>query len=236
MAAGSIAKYYADESGVQHYAAAGIAAECYKKNPGSPWTPDTSGMSLLPANYPNVLASDKHGNVYLAVTTTTAYSGLLMKRPIGGGTWTFDTAGLQGAIVYSISTDQSGNLYAGTYGGGIYKRTGSTWAPISLPGGLLGNNAFVTAVDNSGALFAGFSYQSGFNYAWQGVYYTTNNGGSWTKVGLDGLAVRALIAYGDSIYAVTYTDGMYVLTKTGSTGVKDEPVRHPIVHAVSELS
>ena len=227
MAGGSITKYYADESGIQHYAVAGIAAECYKKNPGTPWTPDTSGMSLLPANYPNVLASDKHGNIYLAVTTTAAYTGLLMKRPIGGGTWTFDTAGLQGAIVYSISTDQSGNLYAGTYGGGIYKRTGSTWAPISLPGGLLGNNAFVTAVDNSGALFAGFSYQSGFNYAWQGVYYTTNNGGSWTKVGLDGLAVRALIAYGDSIYAVTYTDGMYVLTKTGSTGVKDKPVSAP---------
>ena len=227
MAGGSIAKYFADESGVQHYAAAGVPAECYKKSSGSFWTPDTAGLSKLPANYPNIIASDQHGNIYLALTATDSFTGLLLKRPIGGGAWTYDTAGLQGAIVYSISADQSGNLYAGTFGNGVYKRTGSTWASLSSPAGLSGNDAFVTAVDNSGALFAGFAYQNGFNYAWQGVYCTTDGGGSWTKIGLDGLAVRGLFSYGDSIVAVTYNSGMFLLSKTGSTAVPDKNLTSP---------
>jgi photosystem II stability/assembly factor-like uncharacterized protein len=227
MAGGSIAKYFADETGVQHYAASGVPAECYKKSSGSSWTPDTGGLSKLPANYPNVVASDQHGNIYLAVTATDSFTGLLMKRAIGGGTWSYDTAGLQGAIVYSISVDQNGNLYAGTYGNGIYKRTGSTWTSLSSPGGLSGNDAFVTAVDNTGALFAGFAYSSGFNYVWQGVYYTTNDGGSWTKVGLDGLAVRGLFSYGDSMIAATYSNGMFLLSKTGSTSVQRKNISPP---------
>jgi len=219
LAGGSIPKYLADENGIQHYAVSGIPAQCYVKNPGSSWIPDTAGWWRTPANYPNIFFSDGRGYLYLAITSTTTYAGLLLKRPVAGGSWVFDTAGLQGAIIYNLSVNAAGNLYAGTWGGGIYKRTGSTWAPISIPGGLQGNNAFVTAVDPSGALFAGFSYQSGFNYAWQGVYYTTNDGGSWTKVGLDSIAVRQLIAYGDSIYAVTYYDGLYVLTRNGATAV-----------------
>jgi Secretion system C-terminal sorting domain len=227
MAGGSIPKYFADENGIQHYAVAGITAQCFMKSSGTSWTPDTTGWGKLPGNYPNVLASDMHGNIYAALTTTTDYTGLLLRRPLSGGAWVLDTAGLQKAIVYSISNNQAGNLYAGTYGNGIFKKTGSTWAPISSPGGLNGNDAFVTAVDGSGALFAGFSYQSGYNYLWQGVYFTTNDGASWTKVGLDSIAVRALIAYGDSVYAVTYYDGLYVLTKTSATKVTAKDLAAP---------
>ncbi|HEY6953258.1 MAG TPA: T9SS type A sorting domain-containing protein, partial [Bacteroidota bacterium] len=232
MSVGSIPKYLADETGVQHYAVGGLPAECFVKSAGSPWSPDTAGWGILPANYPNIVASDAHGFLYAAVTTTTDYTGLLLRRPIAGGSWVLDTAGLQKAVVYSLSADQAGNLYAGTYGGGIYKKTGGTWAPLSIPGGLSGNNAFVTAVDKSGALFAGFSYLNGYNYLWQGVYYTTNDGGTWTKVGLDSVAVRALIPYGDSIYAVTYYDGLYVLTRSGATGVAAQRTQQPSMYAL----
>ena len=216
---GSIPKYFADETGAQHYAVSGIPVQCYKKGAGGSWTADTSGWSVLPGNFPNVIASDLHGFIYTALTTTTDYTGLLLKRPIAGGTWVLDTAGLQKAIIYSISVDPGGNLYAGTFGNGIYKRTGSTWASISSPGGLNGNDAFVTAVNKSGVLFAGFAYQSGFNYNWQGVYASTNSGGSWTKLGLDSIAVKMLIPYGDSVYAVTYYDGLYLLTKSAVTAI-----------------
>jgi len=234
MKAGSIPKYFADESGVQHYAVFGIPVECYQKSAGSAWSPDTSGWGNLPGNYPNVIASDAHGSIYAALTTTTDYTGLLLKRAIGGGTWGLDTAGLQKAIVYSISANQGGNLYAGTYGNGVYKKTGATWAPLSSPGGLSGNDAFVTAVNKSGVLFTGFAYQNGFNYAWQGVYCTTNDGGSWTKLGLDGISVRALIPSGDSVYAVTYNDGLYVLTSTPTNGVAREKVSTPNSFTLSQ--
>jgi Secretion system C-terminal sorting domain/Two component regulator propeller len=214
----SVPIYFADENGVQHYSFDGAPAAVYKKSSGSSWIPDTAGLGLLSQTYPNVFASDKRGSLYWAITTTTPnYAGLLYKRPIAGGTWLPDTAGLQGAIVYSITPDKNGNLYAGTYGGGIYKKTGNTWSGFSTPNGLGGSSAFVTTVDSSGALWAGFSTLNGFNFLWHGIYYTTDNGSSWTYAGLDSISVRALIVYGDSVYAVTYNDGLYVLTKNGGT-------------------
>lgn len=40
--------------------------------------------------------------------------------------------------------------------------------------------------------------------------------------GLDSVSVRTLIAYGDSVYAVTYNNGLYVLTKSSAVGVRQE--------------
>ncbi len=218
---GQIPKYFADANGVQHYMFSGSAAECYAKSSGSPWLPDTAGWGILPQNYANVFGVDGEGNLFAAITNTITYTGLLLRRPLSGGTWVLDTAGLNGAIIYSITPDNAGNLYAGTWGSGIYKKTGSKWSSISLPGGLGGNSAFVTAEDNSGALFAGFATQgSNFNYVWHGVYFTTDGGSSWTSVGLDSIAVIALVPSGDSIYAVTYYDGLYTLTRTGALSVR----------------
>jgi hypothetical protein len=214
----SVPIYFADENGVQHYSFDGAPAAVYRKSSGSSWIPDTAGLGVLSQTYPNVFASDKRGSLYWAITTTTPnYAGLLYKRPIAGGTWLPDTAGLQGAIVYSITPDKNGNLYAGTYGGGIYKKTGNTWSGFSTPNGLGGSSAFVTTVDSSGALWAGFSTLNGFNFLWHGIYYTTDNGSSWTYAGLDSISVRALVVYGDSVYAVTYNDGLYILTRNGTT-------------------
>ncbi len=208
--------YFADENGIQHYSFSNAPAPAYRKSSGSSWTPDTAGLSGIPQSYPNVFASDKRGNLYWAITTTASnYAGLLYKRPLAGGTWVLDTAGLQGAIVYSVTPDKNGNIYAGTYGGGIYKKTGNTWSGFSTPNGLGGSSAFVTAVDSSGALWAGFSTLNGFNYLWHGIFYTTDNGSSWNFAGLDSISVRALVVYGDTVFAVTYNDGLYALTKNG---------------------
>jgi Secretion system C-terminal sorting domain len=227
--------YFADENGIQHYSFSNAPAPAYKKSFGSSWTPDTAGLSGMPQSYPNVFASDKRGNLYWAITTTTPnYAGLLYRRPLSGGSWVLDTAGLQGAIVYSITPDKSGNLYAGTYGGGIYKKTGSTWSGFSTPNGLGGSSAFVTAVDSSGALWAGFSTLNGFNYLWHGIYYTTDNGSSWNYAGLDSISVRALVVYGDTVYAVTYNDGLYALTKNGGANGIRASTSTPNTFALSQ--
>jgi len=202
----------------------GTSAECYVKSTGSQWLPDTAGWGVLPQNYANVFGADNNGNLYAAITNTVTYSGLLLRRPLAGGTWVLDTAGLNGAIVYSITPDNAGNVFAGTWGSGIYKKSGGTWSSISLPIGLGGNSAFVTAEDKSGALFAGFATQgASYNYVWHGVYFTTDGGSSWNSAGLDSTAVIALVSSGDSIYAVTYYDGLYVLTRTGVSSVRGSP-------------
>ncbi|HTY10209.1 MAG TPA: T9SS type A sorting domain-containing protein [Bacteroidota bacterium] len=230
----SIPIYFADETGVQHYGFTNAPAYIYKKSPGSSWTPDTAGLSGIPQNYSNVFASDGKGNLYWAITNTMTYAGLLYQRPIAGGTWVLDTAGLQGAIVYSISADKNGNLYAGTWGGGIYKKTGSTWAGYSTPNGLGGNSAFVTAVDGSGALWAGFASQNGFNYLWHGIYYTTDDGSTWNDAGLDSISVRALTVSGDSVYALTYASGLYILTKNVSVNSVKKAGSVPNAYALSQ--
>ncbi len=229
---GQIPKYFVDETGVQHYAFSGTPAECYVKASAGLWAPDTAGFSVLPQNYPNIIASDKNGFLYAAVTSTISYTGLLLKRPLSGGTWIYDTAGLNGSLVYSITPGKSGTLFAGTYGNGLYKRTGSTWSSVPLPSGLGGSSVFVTAEDSSGALFAGFSNLAGFNFAWHGIYYTTNNGITWTYAGLDSIPVLQLSVYGDTVYAATYYDGLYELTKSGVTKVDGPSGSTPSTYAL----
>jgi len=219
IAHGQAPVYFVDSTGRQHYSYYSGAAPFYQKAPGSPWSADTTGTGTLPANFPNTFGTDNSGNLYAAVTLTSSSAGLLVKRPIAGGAWAYDTAGLGGATIFSITPDRSGNLFAGTYGNGIYKRTGGMWASIPLPSGS-GNSVFVTAMDKGGALFAGFSSLDGFNFTWHGVFFTTDDGSSWHYAGLDSIAVLALIARGDSIFAVTYYDGLYLLTRGGVTALR----------------
>ncbi len=222
---GQISNYFVDENGIQHYALSNIQSGVYVKAPNSPWTADTAGLgNYLSSMYPNVIASDYHGHLYAAFTNTSTYAGLLFKRPINGGTWLPDNNGLNGAIIYSMSSGLNGNLYAGTWGGGLYKNSGGAWSTVNMPNGMPTNSSvFVTAASKSGALYAGFSTQdTNYNYLWHGVYYTTDGGNSWTYAGLDSISVRQLIAYGDSIYAVTYNNGLYIFPPNNATKVNYE--------------
>ena len=219
---GQAATYFVDENGTQHfsfYDSQTAPAKIFLKTAGNSWVRDTSGYGKRTGDQPIIFGSDKHGFLYAAFITN-AYGGILFKKPITSGAWTLDTLGLQRQQIYSISSDAAGNPYVGTSSNGVYRKSGNTWTHIPPPSGLQSNSAFVTAIDKGGALFAGFSNFVGNKAVWHGVHFTTDNGATWKYVGLDNIPVRYLYADGDTVFAITYYNGAYKLTRNSATTVE----------------
>ncbi len=222
--------YFVDELGTQYYGAYGSPANFYRKTSGQNWTPDTGGYGSRPSEYPIAFGTDHHGFVYVATNSLSTYKGMVWKRSITGGTWTADTSGLAGTQIYSITADKSGNTIAGAIDG-VYKKSGGVWSKVPSPSLLNGYSAFVVSVDSAGNTLAGFSVFGIPNYTWRGVYATKNNGSTWTYLGLDSISVRGLVSYGDSTFAFTYADGLYLVRSTAgasSVGTKTQPTTYSL--------
>jgi photosystem II stability/assembly factor-like uncharacterized protein len=102
--------------------------------------------------------------------------------PTGGGPF--------GGIVTALAVDpaQSATVYAGTYGGGVFKSTdgGGSWSGINTGLTDLEVKALTISPANSAVLYAGTNGG--------GVFRSLDGGGSWTAVndGLTSRVVRAL--------------------------------------------
>jgi hypothetical protein len=213
--AGQGPMYFVDETGTQHYAAYDTPAKFYRKVSGQSWAADTAGYGIGTSDLPTAFGTDRHGFLYVATNSLSNYKGMVWKRPIAGGTWIPDTAGLAGTQVYWITADKNGIPLAGAIDG-LYKKNGAAWTKLPSPSGLTGYAAFVVSADSSGYTIAGFSTPYGNNYFWRGLYATNNNGASWSYLGLDSISVLGLVSYGDTTYAYTYADGLYKVRSTAS--------------------
>jgi len=213
--------YSVDMSGHQHYMFSGTAVGCYQKVSGSSWAPDTAGFPSMLTDYPSGFGTDNLGNLYASIQNSGGL-GLLLRRPVSGGTWVYDTAGLQGAVITSFTPDGRGNLYAGTFANGLFKKSGGTWTALPVPSGFSGYATSGTAINPGGTLFVCFAVYnisiSSFSIDWYGVYSTSNNGATWTYVGLDSTEVDGLVSYGDTVYALS-NGGLYPLTASSATGL-----------------
>jgi len=103
-------------------------------------------------------------------------------------------------VVWSLLVNGS-NLFAGTYGNGVYLsiNDGTTWTAVNT--GL--TNTIVTSLAVNGSnLFAGTN---------NGVYLSTNNGTSWTAVntGLTSTRVLSLAVNGSNLFAGTEGGGVW---------------------------
>jgi ligand-binding sensor domain-containing protein len=100
-------------------------------------------------------------------------------------------------------------LFAGTYGGGIFRSTNNGLSWISSNTGL--GSLFVRKLTVNGSnLFAGTE---------GGIYRSQNNGNSWTEVN-NGIPVSAIFSLGVAsgvIYASPYSGGIYRSTNNGSS-------------------
>lgn len=155
----------------------------FSNDNGTSWTTVNGGglgtnqvyaLAVSP-NRMKLYAGGKYGGVY--------------RSHDNGTTWSADTAGMGTMQVYAFAFSTNGatdtNLFAGTYGGGVFRSTNdASWTP--LPNGLPTGN-FVDALISSGSnLFAGTD--SG------GIYVTDDDGNTWSEKShsLPGVPVAAL--------------------------------------------
>jgi photosystem II stability/assembly factor-like uncharacterized protein len=161
-------------------------------------------------------------------TPATLYAGNtggsgIFKSTDSGAHWTTINKGLptnQGAtgalpLVRGFAVDPAhpANLYAGTYGNGLYRSTdgGLNWSPAN--GAMRSNYVAAIAVGPSSTLLAGTLFS--------GVYKSTDNAGTWTssQAGLDIALVTALRAdptAPGTVYAAAF-DGVSKSTDGGGT-------------------
>jgi hypothetical protein len=100
------------------------------------------------------------------------------------------------------------NIFAGTWGGGIFKSTnnGTSWNGVNT--GISNLNIYTIVVMGTN-VFAGTAIT--------GVIKTTNNGTSWTSSGLTNHDVKALHVSGTNIFAGPDYGGIYLSTNYGVT-------------------
>jgi len=96
------------------------------------------------------------------------------------------------------------NIFAGTYGNGVFGSTdfGDDWTEADT--GLTNHTVYVFAI-NGTRIFAG---------TLGGVFVSTNNGTSWNSAGLTIVTV-SLVIQGANIYAGTPSSGVFLSTNNG---------------------
>ncbi len=187
---------------------------------------DTSD-GLASISFANSMASDQHGWLYMSVYLNNINSSQtqgVVRRQINGGTWSLDTAGLLSGFTffYQMQADKNGMMY-GHDDYYLLRRTNNGWVSVPVPNQIPGTYYTAFTFDSSNTLFAAleeYSYTTGRSLG-RGIYYTTNQGASWTFAGLDSLAVSKLYANRNSTYAIT-DRGIYIVNKTGVSAVKNQ--------------
>jgi len=127
--------------------------------------------------------------------------------PFASAQWV-QTNGPNGVDIRCVA--RSGpNLFAGTYGSGVYLSTnnGASWTAVNT--GLEPYTYINTLVVDGAHLCAG---------AVGGIFVSTNNGTSWSAAtGMTGRNVHAFVVSGANLFAGTWDGGVFVSTNNGTS-------------------
>ncbi len=200
--------FFVDETGALHignsfYGSSFKNAAWAKAKSGS-WAIDTTGLPTENYSFVTTFTSDAKGHLYV----TGYFSGQrVMRRPIAGGAWVVDTAGIPAAVSYFDKMVGAAGDVVGTTGSAIYHRGSGTWSVIPLPAGISFPSVRAISIDTSGYIYAALY---GSNKS--GVYFTGNLGITWHHAGLDSANITSLVSIGDTTYVLTADRGAFLLT------------------------
>jgi hypothetical protein len=221
-----ITMFYIDNPGNQYYGISGFpnnTIALYTRYNGGNWLIDSTGTNLITQTTGKnevflTYGSDNINNVYfsdLEISMQQYTATSLYKRPLTGGSWQLDTAGLKNSAISSMAADQTGQMFAGSLANGkvsgIFHKTGNTWQSINVPPAATTDVKNI-ACDPTGAVYASFGtvISTGYNSITnKGIYKTTDLGNTWFDAGLSNLTVRGLVANTD-MYAYS-NRGLYKL-------------------------
>jgi hypothetical protein len=126
-----------------------------------------------------------------------------------GVSWTAVNSGVPNPSVRSLCV-YTNMIFAGTAGGGICRSidNGLTWVPVNNGLSGIGYYVYALTVCNQ-QLFAGTH---------TGVYTSTNNGATWTLVGLgSSVPILAFAVNGPALFAGSQVGGVFLSTNSGSS-------------------
>ncbi|MCS7053981.1 MAG: T9SS type A sorting domain-containing protein [Ignavibacterium sp.] len=162
---------------------------------GNNWTKVWSNDGGL-----NCLYVDQNNNIYVGLNYSGGQGGVY-KSSNGGNNWNkiFDSP----ANVYSIIKTQNGTLLLAVYENGlahIYKSSneGNNWSKYSFP---INFTSTEFAKNSSGAIY--------LSTAGYGIYYSTDNGNTWTNIAPVGPDFSCLHIDGNVVYAGTRGNWVY---------------------------
>ena len=195
--------YYVDEAGTQYMGSMVVPVQIFSKRAGQPWKEDDAGIPTATFGQVNIFQSDGQGNILLATSINGA--GGIWKRPLAGGTWVADSAGLNGRIVFVLARDKNGSLYGGTYQAGVIVQQGGVWQDVTPPTGVdKSYSAFALSVDSSNTLVAAYGYFGlGYQYHTADVFYRPSISGAWSAMKMKADLCTAMMSVDDTTYLIT---------------------------------
>ena len=145
------------------------------------------------------------------------WPGCLQQRRWWTKLGALSTVGLVDRTVQSVAACPSGALFAGTWGGGVFRYAGTSWVQVNQ--GLTERYISALLCSPQGILFAGTNSK--------GVFRSANAGSNWTpaNAGLTDLRILTLQSHGDTSFVGTRTgafksnDGGVTWNATGLSGV-----------------
>lgn len=156
----------------------------------------------------------------------TQYGGVFGSAD-GGLSWRH--CGLAGNSIISLAMTRTGNVLAAVLGKGVYRSRdrGQSWQATALPE----QTIYILAANSDGVIFAGtgptmisgsmsMASAAGHLLGYQGVYRSTDDGDTWSAVGLRFMSVYGLsIERNNSVLAGTWQHGLYRSDDNGDNWV-----------------
>jgi hypothetical protein len=215
--------YFVDETGTQHiaryqYLADNITIDLFARKPGGIWAPDEGGIHSWGGKTTlNRFCTDYSGSVYYS-NIINGYSRLVWKRPVTGGDWTLDTAGLQGDAFTAFTSNRRGHLLGGTWAnegtrGKFWKKTGNRWEKIVIPKEFDNAIMWHAGLTDGGLIFARADI-----YTILPLLYCYDNG-TFRRIMADTLVISEIGILPDDTAAFVATNfGLYRATRHGIRG------------------
>jgi hypothetical protein len=167
--------------------AGGISCKHVAKWNGRSWIPLGNGItidSLKSWNFPNSLAFDKSGNLFVGCANALYKWDGAQWNTLGWGRY------------FRLIADKSGNIYCGGGGGladhpfGVARWNGAAWDSIG-PGKGPEDHVFFLAIDGSGMLYAVWSASGESQFSYYYITYLEND--LWNVFGIVSMAPTACV-------------------------------------------
>lgn len=126
----------------------------------------------------------------------------------GGSSWAaLSTAGLANLAVQTVAACPNGSLFAGTWGGGVFRLQGSSW--VAVNSGLFRPYITALACDPQSIVYAG-TYDAG-------IFKSTNSGSTWSTVNTGLQSQNVLTVRSGPGYLMAGTSGGAFKSANGGT-------------------